>query len=150
MNKDEIQFLMNSGFSIAEIMNMSKGEAVTPANVTHDESSLQLNEASVNVPDAPPVTPSPAADPVSAPADSLSNPPVSNQPAAASGNDFAETFNEMMNDMKNVFQQQLGAIQAANIRNAVQTEEQQKTPEDLIANIIHPTMKERKGRTNVS
>lgn len=148
MNKDEIQFLMNSGFSIAEIMNMSKGEAVTPAHVTHDESSLQLNEASANIPDAQPVTPSPA-DPVSAPADSL-NSPVSNQPAAASGNDFAETFNEMMNDMKNVFQQQLGAIQAANIRNAVQTEEQQKTPEDLIANIIHPTMKERKGRTNVS
>lgn len=141
MTKEEIQFLMNSGFSLAEIMNMTKGEAVTPAHVTHDESSL---EVSANVPDAPPVTPSPAADPVSAPAET---PP---QPAAASGSDFAETFNEMMNDMRNVFQQQLGAIQAANIRSAVQTEEQQKTPEDLIANIIHPTMKERKGRTNVS
>lgn len=144
MNKDEIQFLMNSGFTIGEIMNMTKeGTAVTPAHVTHDESSLQLNEAAANVPAAPSVTPSPTADPVSAPADSL-NSPVSNQPAAASGNDFAETFNEMMNDMRNVFQQQLGAIQAANIRSAVQTEEQQRTPEDLIANIIHPTLKERK------
>lgn len=143
MNKDEIQFLMNSGFSIAEIMNMTKeGTAVTSAHVTHDESSLQLNEATANIPVAPPVSPSPAADPVSAPADSL-NSPVSNQPAA-SGNDFAETFNEMMNDMRNVFQQQLGAIQAANIRSAVQTDEQQRTPEDLIANIIHPTLKERK------
>lgn len=140
MNKEEIQFMLSAGFSIAEIMDMTKGEAVTPAHVTHDESSLQ--NASVAA-DAAPVTPSPA-EPVSAPAD------LSSQPAAASGNDFAETFNEMMNDMKNVFQQQLGAIQAANIRNAVQTEEQQKTPEDLIANIIHPTMKERKGRTNVS
>lgn len=142
MTKEEIQFLMNSGFSLAEIMNMTKeGTAVTPAHVTHDESSH--TEASANVPDAPPVTPSPAADPVTAPADSL-NTPISNQPAAASGNDFAETFNEMMNDMRNVFQQQLGAIQAANIRNAVQQEEQQRTPEDMIANIIHPTMKERK------
>jgi len=137
MNKDEIQFLMNSGFSLAEIMNMSKGEAVTPAHVTPDESSL--TEASANVPDAPPVTPSPAADPVSAPAET---PP---QPAAASGNDFAETFNTMMDNMQKVFQSQLSAIQAANIRSAVQTEEQQRTPEDLIANIIHPTMKERKG-----
>lgn len=142
MNKEEIQFMLSAGFSIAEIMDMTKGEAVTPAHVTHDESSLQ--NASVAA-DAAPVTPSPAADPVSAPPADLSS-----QPAAASGNDFAETFNEMMNDMRNVFQQQLGAIQAANIRNAVQTEEQQKTPEDLIANIIHPQMKERKGRTNVS
>lgn len=149
MNKDEIQFLMNSGFSITEIMNMSKGEAVTSAHVTQNESSLQLQEASANIPDAQPVSTPLTAEPVSAPADSL-NSPVSSQPEAASGNDFAETFNDMMNDMRNVFQQQLGAIQAANIRNAVQTEEQQKTPEDLIANIIHPTMKERKGRTNVS
>ncbi len=149
MNKEEIQFMLSAGFSIAEIMDMTKeGTAVTPAHVTQNESSLQLHDASVNGPDAQPVTPSPA-EPVSAPADSL-NSPVSSQPEAASGSDFAETFNEMMNDMRNVFQQQLGAIQAANIRNAVQTEEQQKTPEDLIANIIHPTMKERKERTNVS
>lgn len=139
MTKEEIQFMMNSGFSIAEIMNMTKeGPAVTPAHLTHDESSLQ--EASANVPDAPPVTPSPAADPVSAqPAE------ISPQPAAASGNDFAETFNTMMDNMQKVFQSQLSAIQAANIRSAVQTEEQQRTPEDLIANIIHPTLKERKG-----
>lgn len=138
MTKEEIQFMMNSGFTIGEIMNMTKeGTAVTSAHVTHDESSLQ--EASANVPDAPSVTPSPAADPVSAPPADLP------QPAAASGNDFAETFNTMMDNMQKVFQSQLSAIQAANIRSAVQTEEQQRTPEDLIANIIHPTMKERKG-----
>lgn len=141
MTKEEIQFMMNSGFSIAEIMNMTKGEAVTTAPVIHSEASL--SEASANIPDAQPVTPPPA-DPVSAPADTL-NSPVFNQPAAASGNDFAETFNTMMDNMQKVFQSQLSAIQAANIRSAVQTEEQQRTPEDLIANIIHPTLKERKG-----
>lgn len=141
MTKEEIQFMMDSGFSIAEIMNMTKGEAVTTAPVIHSEASL--SEASANIPDAQPVTPPPA-DPVSAPADTL-NSPVSNQPAAASGNDFAETFNTMMDNMQKVFQSQLSAIQAANIRSAVQTEEQQRTPEDLIANIIHPTLKERKG-----
>lgn len=140
MTKEEIQFMMDSGFSIAEIMNMTKGEAVT-APVIHSEASL--SEASANIPDAQSVTPPPA-DPVSAPADTL-NSPVSNQPAAASGNDFAETFNTMMDNMQKVFQSQLSAIQAANIRSAVQTEEQQRTPEDLIANIIHPTLKERKG-----
>lgn len=137
MTKEEIQFMMNSGFSIAEIMNMTKGEAVTTAPVIHSEASL--SEASANIPDAQPVTPPPA-DPVSAqPAE------ISPQPAAASGNDFAETFNTMMDNMQKVFQSQLSAIQAANIRSAVQTEEQQRTPEDLIANIIHPTLKERKG-----
>lgn len=141
MTKEEIQFMISSGFSIAEIMNMTKGEAVTTAPVIHSEASL--SEASANIPDAQPVTPPPA-DPVSAPADTL-NSPVSNQPAAASGNDFAETFNTMMDNMQKVFQSQLSAIQAANIRSAVQTEEQQRTPEDLIANIIHPTLKERKG-----
>lgn len=141
MTKEEIQFMMDSGFSIAEIMNMTKGEAVTTAPVIHSEASL--SEASANIPDAQPVTPPPA-DPVSVPADTL-NSPVSNQPAAASGNDFAETFNTMMDNMQKVFQSQLSAIQAANIRSAVQTEEQQRTPEDLIANIIHPTLKERKG-----
>ena len=87
MNKEEIQFMLSAGFSIAEIMDMTKeGNAVTSAQhvTTQNESSLQ--EASANIPDAQPVTPSPA-EPVSAPADSL-NSPVSNQPAAASGNDF--------------------------------------------------------------
>lgn len=130
MQKNEIEFLRSAGYTIAEIMAMQEHVPETPA-------------PEAEAPAVPAET-APAADPAPAvPAEQPAAAPPADDPQTAAQN----AFNSMMNDMRRMFEQNISAMQAANIRNAVITaEEQAKTPEDLIANIIYPTMKERKEK----
>lgn len=135
MTKDEIKFLQSCGFTISEIMAMHTG-ADTSANETlPDPPSIVADADSTHVQEE-----QPEKDPVP------ENSPVTGQDLTQAVDQTAlnSSFNNMMDDFRKMFEQQLGLIQSANLRNAVQKEEQEKTPEDLIANIIHPTMKERR------
>lgn len=130
MQKNEIEFLLSAGYTIAEIMAMQEHVPETPAPTA----------APTEQPAAPAEQPAAAPE---VPAEQPAAAPPADDPQTAA----QKTFNTMMDDMRKMFEQNISTMQAANIRNAVITaEEQTKTPEDLIANIIYPTMKERKEK----
>lgn len=135
MTKDEIKFLQSCGFTISEIMAMHTGADTSAHETLPDPPSIVAAADSTHVQEE-----QPAKDPVP------EDPPVTGQDLTQAVDQTAlnSSFNNMMDDFRKMFEQQLGLIQSANLRNAVQKEEQEKTPEDLIANIIHPTMKERR------
>lgn len=132
-SKEEVLFLMNTGFKLSDIMNMELKADTTQPDTVSGTAYTSVSSVAPAEPAESVLIP-PSADP---PAD----PPEKKEDPQAG---FENTFNKMMDDMKAMFTQQMGLLQAANIRQAVQTEEQQVTPEDLIANIIHPPVKARK------
>ena len=135
MNKEEIKWLQSCGFTIAEIMAMYNGD-LSSVTLPGPPSDAAATVTVTTTPEAAsqPQDPAPADPPV---------PAQDPEPAVDNGK-LNESFNHMMDDFKNMFEQQLGLLQSANLRKAVQQEEEKQTPEDLIANIIHPTMKERR------
>lgn len=119
MKIDDVITLLNAGYTREEIQQMvAAGSDFTHASGPTDPEPAAQPE------------PEPAADPA---------PDQNRMPGA----DLADAFDQAISRMNSLFDEKLKQIQTANLQAARQPEDTTRTVDDIIGDIIKPTMGKR-------
>lgn len=118
MKIDEVLKLIDAGFTGEEIRQMEAA-----GGFSHESG---------------PVDPEPAQEPAPEPA-----PEPAQDTNRMNGADLAKSFDDAINRMNSVFDEKIKQIQTANQQAARQPEDKPRTVDDIIGDIIKPTMGKR-------
>ena len=118
MKIDDVITLLNAGYSREEIQQME----AAGSDFTHQSG---------------PVDPEPAAQPEPA------QPEPAEDPNRMPGADLAAAFDAAISRMNSVFDEKIKQIQTANVQAARMPEDKTRTVDDIIGDIIKPTMGKR-------
>lgn len=126
MKIDDVITLLNAGFTREEIQQME----AAGSEFSHESGPIDpapvivTRESSTAAPE--PAQPEPAEDPSRMP-----------------GADLADAFDQAISRMNSLFDEKLKQIQTANVQAARMPEDKSRTVDDIIGDIIKPTMGKR-------
>lgn len=118
MKIDDVITLLNAGYTRDEIRQME----AAGSELSHESGPADPEQASQTEPEQP----EPAEDPTRMP-----------------GADLATAFDQAISRMNSVFDEKIKQIQTANVQAARQPEDKSRTVDDIIGDIIKPTMGKR-------
>lgn len=119
MKIDDVITLLNAGYTREEILQME----AAGSDFSHQSG---------------PVDPEPAAQPEQA-----AQPEPAENPSRMPGADLADAFDQAISRMNSLFDEKLKQIQTANVQAARMPEDKTRTVDDIIGDIIKPTMGKR-------
>ena len=120
MKIDDVITLLNAGYSREEIQQME----AAGSDFSHKSR---------------PADPEPAAQPEPA----AESEPAAEDPNRMPGADLAAAFDQAISRMNSVFDEKIKQIQTANVQAARMPEDKSRTVDDIIGDIIKPTMGKR-------